>query len=97
MGRNPQIRSRLEQLQQQRETIARLSRDSSTVAALETAEAAREDKSYSASIWGLRLAGDLQGLLQQNSVHEHTMAFLAFLAFLPSGQAAIEGDVQGLV
>ena len=39
----------------------------------------------------------LAGYVLTGCTHEHTMAFLAFLAFLPSGQAAIEGDVQGLV
>ncbi|MCH8911012.1 MAG: terminase small subunit [Chloroflexi bacterium] len=93
LRRNPKIRSRLERLQQQRETIARLSRDSLTVAALETSEAAREDKSYSASISGLRLVGDLQGMLTQNPIAEQTVAFLQFLAG-DGGKPAVEAEAR---
>ena len=96
LRRNPKICSRLEQLQQQRETIARLSRDSLTVAALETSEAAREDKSYSAAISGLRLVGDLQGLTQSNPVAEATQVFLQFLSGGDSGKPAVEAESRVL-
>ena len=93
LRRNPKICSRIDQLRAQRETIARLSRDSLTVAALQTAEAAREDKSYSAAVSGLRLVGDLQGLTQSNPVAEATTAFLSFLA---GDKPAVVGDVRVL-
>ena len=69
-------------------------RDSLTVAALETADAARDNKSYSAAVSGLRLAGDLQGLTTSNPVGEATTAFLQFLAGNSGKPAA--GDVQVL-
>ena len=61
------VKARIEELAKQRQTIANLSRDSLTVAALETAESARDDKSYSAAISGLRLVGDLQGFCQNSA------------------------------
>ena len=77
---NPSVAARIEILEQQFQTIAELNRDSLTVEAIETARHARSKEKFSASISGLRLAGDLQGLTQSNPVAEATAAFLGFLA-----------------
>ena len=86
------IRARIDALVHQREVISELSRNSLTVSALDTAEAAKQDKSYSAVISGLRLVDDLQGLTTSNPVAEATTAFLQFL----SGDKPAVGDVQVL-
>ena len=71
---------RIEILEKQFQTIAELNRDSLTVEAIETARHARSKEKFSASISGLRLAGDLQGLTTSNPIAEQTAAFLGFLA-----------------
>lgn len=90
--RSEKVTNRIEALENQRETIAALNRDSLTIKALDVADEAREDGKYSASISGLRLAGDLQGMLTQNPIAEQTVAFLQFLA----GDKPAVGDVQVL-
>ena len=90
---NPKVAARIEHLENQRDRIRELNRDSLTVKALDVADEARENQKYSASISGLRLAADLQGLTQSNPVAEQTVAFLAYLA---GGDKPAVGDVQVL-
>ena len=78
--RDSRVQERIEILEKQFQTIAELNRDSLTVEAIETARDARAKEKFSASISGLRLAGDLQGLISSNPVQEATAAFLGFLA-----------------
>ena len=76
----PTVVNRIETLEKQFILITELNRDALTVEAIETARHAREKEKFSASISGLRLAGDLQGLTTSNPVQEATAAFLGFLA-----------------
>ena len=86
------VTNRIQVLENQRDVIRELSRDSLTVEALDVAGAAKENGKYSAAVSGLRLVGDLQGLTTSNPVAEATQAFLQFLA----GDKPAVGDVQVL-
>ena len=61
------VTNRIEVLENQRNLIAELNRDSLTVRALEIEGLATENGKYSAGVSALRLVGDLQGLTNEQS------------------------------
>ncbi len=89
---NPKVTARIQVLQEQRDRTRELTRDSLTIKSLDVADEAQQNGKFSASISGLRLAGDLQGLTTSNPVAEATQRFLAFLAG-EGGKPAVVGDV----
>lgn len=93
---NRKVAVRIEALQEQRDRIRELTRDTLTIKTLDTVDLAIEDKKYSAAFTGLRLTGDLQGMLTQNPIAEQTVAFLQFLSGSDSGKPAVEGTATVL-
>ena len=85
------VTDRIEVLENQRNVIAELNRDSLTVRALEIEGLATEDGKYSAGVSALRLVGDLQGLTTSNPVAEATFAFLSYLS---GDKPAVEAEAR---
>ena len=90
------VTNRIQALEEQRDRIRELNRDSLTIKALDVADDARADGKYSASVSGLRLEADLQGLTWSNPVAEASLRFMKFLAGTDSGQPDIEAEARAL-